>query len=145
MCKEIKALELDGKIYCADACSDDYMTCVDDIVVEKTLAKGEKCYQNRKVLTSDGSCVLTRGMDALVTLDLWDACTNYPELEYCATSVMAGDTSYAGTVLHDGAWMFKDQVTLVYVEVSDVDNMVRNIRTSPWTVAFLCTSITCIH
>jgi hypothetical protein len=121
------------------------MTCVDDIVVKKTLAKGEKCYKNGTVLTSDGNCVLARGMDAVVTFDLLDACTNYPELEYCSTSVEAGDTSYAGTVLHDGTWMFKDQVTLTYIEVSDVDNMVRDIRTSPWTVAFLCTSITCIH
>jgi hypothetical protein len=103
------------------------MTCVDDIVVEKTLTKGEKCYENGTVLTSNGNCVLARGMDAVMTFDLLDPCTNYPELEYCSTSVEAGDTSYSGTVLHDGAWMFKDQVTLAYVEVSDVDNMVRDI------------------
>jgi hypothetical protein len=87
------------------------------MVVEMTLAKGKKCYENRTVLTSDGNCVLTSGMDAVVTFNFMDACTNYPKLDYCSTTVEAGEKPYTGTVLRGHTWYFKDQVTLTYIEV----------------------------
>jgi hypothetical protein len=137
-------LEMDNKIRCTDDCSDNYLTCADGKVVEIPLAQGEKCYENGIVRTSEGNCVLATGMNAVMTFDFMDACTNYPELDYCSTTVEAGEVPYTGTILQDGTWYFKDQVTLTYIEVFDVDNVVRDTRmSSPWIV--LCLSITCVH
>jgi hypothetical protein len=143
ICKEIKALELDDKIRCTDDCSDNYLTCVDGSVVEIPLAQGEKCYENGIVRTSEGNCVLTSGMNAVTTFDFMDACTNYPDLDYCSTTVEEGEIPYAGTFLQDGTWYFKDQCVLTYIEVSNVDNVVRDTQMSPWIV--LCLFITCVH
>jgi hypothetical protein len=124
ICNEIKTLKLDNKILCTDECSDNYLTCVDDSVVENTLAQGEKCYENGIVLTSEGSCVLARDMmDTVVIFNAMDACTNYPDLEYCSTIVEPGGSPYTGTVHRDGTWMFKDQVTLMYIEIFDEDGI----------------------
>jgi hypothetical protein len=89
------------------------------------LAQGEKCYENKTVYTREGSCVLASNMmdDMVVIFNILDACTNYPKLDFCSTTVEAGEPPYTGTVLQKSTWYFKDQVTLTYMEVSDVDNI----------------------
>jgi hypothetical protein len=97
---------------------------MEGMVVEMTLAKGEKCYENQTVYTSEGSCVLASNMNGtVVTFDFMDACTNYPTLDYCSTTVEADEIPYAGTVLQQRTWYFKDQVTLTYIEVSGLDKI----------------------
>ena len=114
LCEAIRAFEEDDKIFCAEQCSDYYKTCTNDgEIVEMPMPKGEKCYDNGSVLTSEGKCILGRDHDGLVlSFDIKDGCPNYPELDFCSTTVDEG--SYDGVYLEDGIWYWKDQIIVSY-------------------------------
>ena len=122
-CDEIDALESTDKIKCTDDCSDTYLACTNGEVIELPLEEGTKCYEDGIVRTDEGNCVVTK--EGVLSFDFLDACVNYPELEFCASSPNDNEGPYAGVILRDGSWYFKDKVVYAYIGTYDEETMVR--------------------
>jgi len=125
-CKAFEKLEADNMMKCTSPCSDNYLTCENEVEVEKTMPAGQRCYENKGVLTSQGQCVLRGAPSMVVSFDLVDACTNYPELEYCATDRESGapyngQFCYHNSLDMNGTWYWKDNVIVSFGLDSDDD------------------------
>mmetsp|Transcript_18629 Transcript_18629/g.20881 ORF Transcript_18629/g.20881 Transcript_18629/m.20881 type:complete len:1054 (+) Transcript_18629:514-3675(+) len=111
---------------CTSPCSDNYLTCENEVEVEKTMPAGQRCYENKAVLTSEGHCVLANASSFVMSFDVLDACTNYPLLEACANDVESG-APYNGQIYYDndaeknGTWYWKDNVIVSYDLGTDDD------------------------
>jgi len=125
-CKAYEKLEADNMMQCTSPCSDDYLTCENGVDVEKPMPAGQRCYENKGVLTSQGQCVLRGAPDMVWSFDMLDACTNYPALEYCATDVEGG-APYTGlfyfsdSLNMNGTWYWKDNVIVSFGLETDDD------------------------
>jgi len=125
-CETFEKLEADNMMQCTSPCSDDYLTCENGVDVVKPMPGGFRCYENKGVLTSEGHCVLRDAPPMVLTFDLMDACTNYPELEYCANDVESeapynGQFYFNDSLDMNGTWFWKDSVIVSFGLDSDDD------------------------
>ena len=127
-CNAIKELEIENKIKCAFDCSNYYLKCDNGHVIEESLKLNERCYENKIVLTTEGKCVLRDASDMVMSFEVMDGCTNYPELEFCSTAVGEGKPPYKGVLNVEGTWSWIDNVVVTYFASNDEETGVRTCR-----------------